>query len=111
MEADRSRVTQMVRYQSPEFSGHNIAFKGKRYWIIEVDEDHPFDWVSVDLGQLAVYDKELGTTIAFASKKRRGGYHCTFAFGQNDVSCDVDSIKDIGRVVTAESWRLYKQMG
>ena len=103
-------MTKMLRYKPPELSGHNVAFKGRRYWIIEVDEDHPFDWVSTDLGKFAVYDKELSTTIAFASRNRRGGYRCTFTFGQHEFSYDVDSIKNIGKVVNAESQRVFKQM-
>lgn len=95
----------MPRFNPPELSGHSVAFKGRRYWIIEVDVDHPFDWVTTDL-----YDKELGVTIAFASSKRGGGYSCTFTFGQYDFSCDADSFKDIGKVVTAESGRVYKSM-
>jgi hypothetical protein len=98
----------MVQYK-PKLGGYKVAFKGKRYWIIEVDENHPFDWVSADLGELAVYDKELGATLGFASKKRRGGYLCTYLFGQHEGYCDADSIKDIGRVVAAESDRIYKR--
>jgi hypothetical protein len=40
----------MHDYKPPQLSGHNVAYKGKRYWVIEIDNDHPFEFVDASLG-------------------------------------------------------------
>ena len=39
------------KYTPPQLSGHKVAYKGKRYWVIEIDEAHPFE--GVDAGSAA----------------------------------------------------------
>jgi hypothetical protein len=86
----------------PVLNGHNVAFKGKRFWVIEVDEDHPFEWVTADLAQYVVYDKPIGATIATCSKLPRGKFSCEYSYGQISLTCIVDRIENVGRVVFSE---------
>lgn len=51
-------------YTSPELNSHNVPYKGKRYWVIEVDKGHPFEWVDSTTANYAVYDKTMRCVIA-----------------------------------------------
>jgi|LauGreDrversion4_2_1035121.scaffolds.fasta_scaffold12514_9 hypothetical protein len=53
-----------IVYTPPELDGHAVPYKGKRYWVIAVDDAHPFDWVSSDIASHAIYDKSMGYVIA-----------------------------------------------
>src|SRR3954449_4727747 len=100
----------MSRYKPPELTGHKVAFKGRRWWIIEVDEEHPFDWVTSELGSFAIYDKAEGSVVGCASRAERGTYECQFPSGQYIFECEAASIKDIGKAINAESLRVTKEM-
>ena len=53
-----------MTYISPELAGHNVLYKGKRYWVIEVDAEHPFEWMDSETAHYAVYDKFMRCIIA-----------------------------------------------
>jgi hypothetical protein len=101
----------MARYTPPELNGHKVAYRGRRFWIVEVDEDHPFDWVAAESGQYAIYDALFGSTIAYASEDPGGGYACEFHYGPHVLGCYVNALKDMGRVVSAESWKTHRNDG
>ena len=59
-------------YLLPSLDGHNVPYKGKRFWVIEIEKDRPFDFVNKELADFAVFDKKYGNVIANLTKKRRG---------------------------------------
>jgi hypothetical protein len=71
----------MAHYTPPELDSHKVAYHGRRFWIIEVDAEHPFNWVSAMVGEYAAHDAAEVLTIGCASKHPDGGYSCEFHRG------------------------------
>ncbi|MBD2747782.1 hypothetical protein IC232_13845 [Microvirga sp. BT688] len=101
----------MARYTSPKLDGHKVAFRGRRFWIIEVEEGRDFDWISKGMGDVAIYDTADQLTIGSASRKEGGGFICTVMCGPHAFQYDVPRVEDLGRVADAELNRLSKAMG
>ena len=66
----------MQKYTPPQLSGHKVAYKGKRYWVIEIDEAHPFEGVDAGSAAFVIYDAATPCIIATAIKRAQGGYKC-----------------------------------
>ena len=60
------------RYTTPELNGHNVVYKGKRYWVIEVTEELPLEWVTADQSDYAIYDKSIGYVMASITRTEGG---------------------------------------
>lgn len=93
-------MTKPSMYKPPPLDGHVVPYRGKRYWVIEVDEDHPFEWVSDDVAQWAIFDKLMGyviATIYFHEDDRLWVYMAT----QVDSGYAVDSLPDAVRVAAS----------
>jgi len=88
----------MSRYKPPELNGNKVAFRGRRFWVIEIAEGRWFDIVDKDVAEYAVYDAADGLTIACASRKEGGGFACQTWGGLCELDYDVDTIEEIGRV-------------
>ena len=91
----------MRKDKIPTLKGHVIAFKGRRFWVIQIDEEHPFGWVTSEFGELAVYDLSCDLILGYASRKANGAYRCTVLHGQSDHCVEVERLQDIGRAVHA----------
>jgi hypothetical protein len=76
--------------------------------VIEIDEDHPFEGVTSEVGEYAIYDKLVGVTIATCLRLPRGKIRCEYSYGQISLTCDVDGIENVGRVVFAELNKLIR---
>lgn len=66
----------MVTYAAPRLDGHKILYKSRRYWIFEIDEDHPYTEHPYEgfekYYEVVVYDKFEHCPAAFCSKDLRG---------------------------------------
>ena len=80
-----------MTYTSPEIAGHNVPYKDKRYWVIEVDAEHPFEWVDSAVANYAVYDKSMRYVIATIKTQSDGklwvqmATHCDSGFVADDL--------------------------
>jgi len=99
----------MSMYKPPDLDGHKVAFKGTRFWVIEIEDGRDFDCISKDMADLAVYDAAERMTIAWATRKEGGGYACGTACGQIAIEFEVDRIEDLGRVSDERSRWLADQ--
>ena len=61
----------MPRYTPPILNGHNVVYKSKRYWIFEIDKDHPYETFETHY-ELIVYDKLEAYPAAFCHKNLTG---------------------------------------
>ena len=61
-----------MTYTPPELCGHNVPYKGKRYWVIEVDAEHPFEWVDAETAHFAAYDKYMRCVVALLTAQEDG---------------------------------------
>ncbi len=59
-------MTTVSRYKPPVLNGHEVAYKGKRYWVVKVTDQNPLDWVEAPDHDLAIYDKLVGYVMAVA---------------------------------------------
>ena len=59
------------KYIYPDLKGHNVLYKGKRFWVFEISSEFPFEGYE-EFCQVIVYDKEFGTEIASAVKNSNG---------------------------------------
>ncbi len=57
------------RYKSPVLNGHEVAYKGKRYWVVKVTSENPLDWVDAPDYDVAIYDKLVGYEMALGKWK------------------------------------------
>jgi len=84
-------MTMTNHYTPPETNGNAVPYKGKRYWVIEVNEEHPFEWVDSEVADFAVYDKLMGYVNATIIVKEDGrlwvqmATHCDSGFHATDL--------------------------
>jgi hypothetical protein len=62
-------------FKIPELHGHNILYKGRRYWVIEIDTDHPFETLEEDY-TVIVFDKLYDEPVAFCDANLNGYVSC-----------------------------------
>ena len=101
----------MTRYNAPKLDGQKVAYKGKRFWVIEIEENQKFEWVDRDLGEYAVYDKALEAVIAIAWRNASGGFKMTVPWGPITHEVHVGIIKAMGIEADREGHRMYKAYG
>ena len=82
-----------MSYTSPELAGHNVPYKGKRYWVIEVDANHPFEWVDSEVANYAVYDKSMRYVIASIQAQEDGKFWVQMAT-QSDSGFEADDLRN-----------------
>ena len=56
----------MTCYTAPKLCGQKVLWKGRRYWVIEVTPELPFDFVDASLGDAVLYDGLYDAMIAIA---------------------------------------------
>jgi hypothetical protein len=61
----------MPGYQPPDLDGHKVVFKGRRFWVIDLEEGRTFDYRDKELADFAIYDTAEGYTIATASRREK----------------------------------------
>ena len=71
------------KYIYPDLKGHNVLYKGKRFWVFEISPEFPYEGYE-DFCQVIVYDKECGAEIASAVKNSNG-YSGSLIGPQNGV--------------------------
>jgi hypothetical protein len=60
------------RYTPPVLNDHEVAYKGKRYWVIAVTAENPLEWVDAPAYDFAIYDKSIGYVMAAAKRMANG---------------------------------------
>ena len=98
----------MPGYQPPELDGHKVAFKGRRFWVIELEEGRIFDDRDKELADFAIYDTAEGYTIATASRKDGGGFTFWISFGQHELKCEAERLEDMGRLADARLRKIFR---
>ncbi len=66
----------MSKYTPPKLDGHKVLYKGKRYWIYEIDEEHPCTEHPYETFEryyeVVVYDKLEALPVAFCHRDLTG---------------------------------------
>ena len=95
------------RYHPPDPQGHKVAFKGKRFWVIELEEGRMFECYDKEIADFLIYDKWLGAPIAWASHAEGGGFTILIIYCGHELKYHADRIEDLGRVAAAEADMIY----
>ncbi len=57
----------MSRYMSPKLNGHAVIYKGRRFWIFDISEFHPFFGHEAHC-DVIVFDKLHNCPIGFCDR-------------------------------------------
>jgi hypothetical protein len=61
----------MHSYAPPRLDGHTVLYRGKRFYVFEVDAEHPFENFEAH-AQVLVYDARYGSPVAFCDANLNG---------------------------------------
>jgi len=84
-----------------DLNGNNVPYKGKRFWVIEIEKDRPYDFINKEMADFAVWDKVYGNVTALLTKKPRRKFvvslmsHVALEYG-------ADVIRDAVRIADRE---------
>jgi hypothetical protein len=101
----------MSHYTPPKLNGHTVAYKGRRYWVIGIENDRPFEWITRDFGEYAIWDGALDGIIAWASKAEGGGFDLWATNGLYDAQFHCRTFKEFGPAALREGLKLFKDLG
>ena len=62
-----------MKYTRPDIGRNTIAYKGRRYWMIELAKDGKFDFVTKEFGDYVLWDCLFNAVIATIRKAKEGG--------------------------------------
>jgi hypothetical protein len=97
----------MPKFARPHLDGHRVLYKGKRYWVIEVDADHPFEGIDASCAEFVVYDLLARGVVATATKMAKGRYACSL-MSHVALTYSVDSVRDMVMTSAKEMNRYMK---
>jgi len=85
----------LTGYTKPALTDHKVLYKGKRYWVFEVDKDHPFEGYETDCGYL-VFDKSFGgCVIAWCERADDGSFKGYIQYGQGSIDVEGRTPKEL----------------
>ncbi len=100
-----------MRYVRPELGNNTIAYKGRRYWLIEIAEGGDFDgWKSPDYGYVLV-DCLLGGVIALIANTPDGKYSGSIISHFDCGTFEFSSIQEAVNKLIKESEEYSKALG
>lgn len=88
-----------TRYIRPALSECILAYKGRRYWVIEIPEGGVFEGFSKQVADLLVWDGSYGTVIGGANRLSDKKYRCFATVGQGCTCGDATSYRDVASTV------------
>ncbi len=81
-------------YEKPNLDGHDVLYKGKRYWVFKIDKNHPFQDYENDCSIL-VFDKHCGAVIAWCNLDSNNIYNGYIVYGQGSVDIQGETPKSL----------------
>ena len=94
--ADEKRK-QILRYVTPDFEGNTIAYKGRRYWLVELEEDGQFQCVDTSVADYVVFDRLDDAPIGRVTRIPGGGFEVSTIMGFEGPE-EVDTLKEAVQV-------------
>lgn len=81
-------------YTPPNLVNHKVIYKGKRYWVFEVNSENPYEDAE-KFSSLLVFDKLYGAVAAFCNRISDSEYEGEIPIGQNSIEIKAKNIKDL----------------
>jgi hypothetical protein len=63
-----------LKYRFPDVGGSRLAYKGRRYWIIELSEEAKIDWVTKADADFVMWDGSDEGVLALLWRKADGSF-------------------------------------
>ena len=86
------------RYTEPTLKNHKILYKGKRYWVFEIDKEHPFENME-DVCSIIVYDKFCNGIACYCNYKEDGTIVGDIPYSQQSIDIGGKDGRDISSQV------------
>ena len=86
------------RYTEPKLTNHKILYKGKRYWVFEIDKEHPFENME-DVCSIIVYDKFCDGIVCYCNYKEDGTIVGDIPYSQQSIDIEGKDGRDISSQV------------
>jgi hypothetical protein len=86
------------RYTEPKLKNHKILYKGKRYWVFEIDKEHPFENME-DVCSIIVYDKFCDGIACYCNYKEDGTIVGDIPYSQQSIDIEGKDGRDISSQV------------
>ena len=70
-----------ARYVPPDLEGNTLAYKGRRYWLVELAEDGEFQCVDTSIADYVVFDRLDNAPIGRVAQIPGGGFEVSTIMG------------------------------
>lgn len=94
-----------MRYRTPDLEGNRIAYKGRRFWVIELAEGRSFQLIAPEFADFVVYDRLNDCAIARVQHQPDGTLLVTAntVFSPSDVATSLKHAAQLAdKLVNAE---------
>jgi hypothetical protein len=86
-----------VRYYTPDLEGNRIAYKGRRFWIVEVLPGGGFQGFGPpEWGDFVVYDRLYGGPLACVTRNQDGIFSAT-TVTYLESQCEASTLKELAQ--------------
>ena len=96
-----------MRYVTPDLEGNIIAYKGRRYWLVELAEDGQFQCVDTSIADYVVFDRLDNAPIGRVARMPGGGFEVSTIMGLAGPE-EADTLREAVQVAVSlwdEEWR------
>jgi hypothetical protein len=83
-----------ISYLKPKLNGHNVLYKGRRYWVFEVSEDFPF-YGSEEIDKIIVYDGVYDKDVCWCHVNEKGEFEGSVPYGQHGLPVSGKTVRDL----------------
>jgi hypothetical protein len=84
----------VFKYTEPELTNHKILYKGKRYWVFEVNKENPFQNME-NVCSILVYDKFCDGIACYCKYKDNGSIEGNIPYSQASIHVEGKDGRDI----------------
>ena len=70
-----------ARYVTPDLEGNTLAYKGRRYWLVELAEDGEFQCVDTSIADYVVFDRLENAPIGSVARIPGAGFEVSTIMG------------------------------
>ena len=86
-----------MSYYTPDLEGNRIAYKGRRFWIVEVLPGKEFQGFGPpEFGDLVVYDRLYGGPLACVTRKTDGTFSA-ITITILESRCEASTLKELAQ--------------
>ena len=82
-----------ARYVTPDLEGNTLAYKGRRYWLVELAEDGEFQCVDTSIADYVVFDRLDNAPIGRVARIPGGGFEVSTIMGLAGPE-EVDTLRE-----------------